>query len=151
MKHKSASGNQAIFSTSVVKQLLSNPRVKQLFALAKYGCCCCLEERIWIGAMDILGYLEEAKSNRAMFQVWGGDKSNQCEGSMKNAILNEESDKCFRNENPNERHNYFYGNETWNKLLKAKQEQGIYFARKFHSTRNSSIELLNKIRDRMHV
>jgi hypothetical protein len=41
-KTKTNSGNQAVFSYKVVKRLVNSPQVKELFAIAKYGCCCCL-------------------------------------------------------------------------------------------------------------
>jgi len=46
MTEKTNSGNQAIFSYQVVKKLVSSPQVKELFGMAKYGCCCCLGKRL---------------------------------------------------------------------------------------------------------
>ena len=39
---KTNSGNQAVFSYKVIKKLVNSSQVKELFAIAKYGCCCCL-------------------------------------------------------------------------------------------------------------
>jgi hypothetical protein len=41
-KTKTNSGNQAVFSYKVVNKLVNSPQVKELFAIAKWGCCCCL-------------------------------------------------------------------------------------------------------------
>jgi hypothetical protein len=168
MHHKAVSGNQAVYSYRVVEQLVTNPRIKQLFALAKYGCCCCLEERTWIAAMDMLGLAEQAKAQYSMYQLWGGmqPKENgvmECsKGGMKNAVLewnhqfhSKGSIKCFRSENA------YYKNETtqssgfmdstevWEDLVRAK-ERGTLFARKFRSDNPRSMELLNRIVRDLH-
>lgn len=147
--HKSTSGNQSILHFTIVQQLLSNRQVKELFAIAKYGCCCCLEERTWIGAMDILGVLDEAKERRSMYQLWGGYST--CRGSMQNAILEMDETICYRNENfhGNDGDLYFFGNRTWDSLIEARQ-QGTVFARKFHSDNVGSMQLLDKIVHEMH-
>jgi hypothetical protein len=148
MKHKSVSGNQAVYSRAIVQQMLSHPQVLELFALAKYGCCCCIEERIWIAAMNVLGNLEEAKRNKGMFQVWGGD-SQGCNGSMQNAVLDLNETRCFTSEDPDAGGRHFYGNEMWDRLVAAKKE-GILFARKFRSSHKGSAELLQNIREQLH-
>ena len=148
LQHKSASGNQAAFSRSTVKRMLENPRVQNIFALAKYGCCCCIEERSWIAVMDILGLLEQAKENRNMFQLWGGDNK-RCRGSMGNAVLDMDETRCFRNESPAEDELYVWGNSTWTSLVQAKQE-GVMFVRKFHSNHDGSMELLKRIQRELH-
>jgi hypothetical protein len=131
MYHKSTSGNQGVYSYDLVEKLLRNAQTKQLFALAKYGCCCCLEERTWIAALGILGYLGQAKENYSMFQLWGGPATTStvsglenaptttlrttrldwsgCRGGMKNAVLgiDDYPQPCYRSE-----HAYEYGNET---------------------------------------
>jgi hypothetical protein len=133
MYHKSISGNQGVYSFSLVEKLLHSPRTKQLFAMAKYGCCCCLEERTWIAAMDILGFSRQAKENYSMFQLWGGpvttlavagldvvaattsrrptrqDSSSDCQGGMKNSVIGIDNypHPCYRSE-----HAYDYVNET---------------------------------------
>jgi hypothetical protein len=63
-QYKSTSGNQAVY----------NYRIKEMFALAKYGCCCCLEERTWIAVIDILELLHQAKENYSTFQVQGWER-----------------------------------------------------------------------------
>jgi hypothetical protein len=148
LQHKSVSGNQAVFSMSTVKRILETPRVQNIFALAKYGCCCCIEERTWIAAMDVLGLLEEAKERRSMHQVWGGD-STRCRGTMQNAVLDTDETRCFRLENPDEEELYVWGNSTWDNLVKAKRN-GVLFARKFHSEHEGSVNLLLDIRRRLH-
>jgi hypothetical protein len=131
MHHKSTSGNQGVYSYTLVEELLQSPRIKQLFALAKYGCCCCLEERTWIAAMDILGFLNQAKENYSMFQLWGGPATtwtgagldmtpitsrrttrrdtSGCRGGMKNSVLgiDDYPYPCYRSE-----HAYDLVNET---------------------------------------
>lgn len=149
MHHKSTSGNQAVFRFATVQQLISNRQVKQMFAIAKYGCCCCIEERTWIAAMDILGLLEEAKRSRGMYQLWGG--FTECRGSMKNAVLEMNQTTCYRSENArgNNGDLYIHGSSLWESLKEAKQ-QGALFARKFHSDNVGSMQLLNKIVHEMH-
>eukprot|EP00980_Cylindrotheca_fusiformis_P023152 scaffold10199_cov146-Cylindrotheca_fusiformis.AAC.9 len=144
MQHKSNSGNQAIFSFSAIDMMLTNPKVLNIFALAKYSCCCCVEERTWIAAMYLIGLLDEARENVNMFQLWGG-ANNRCIGSMNNAILDQNETRCFRNESPNKEDMYFWGNRTWDHLLQAKQK-GLMFARKFSSIHPGSLKLLERIR-----
>ena len=48
MKYKSISGNQGVYSYNTVQRLLNSTKVLQLFALSKYSCCCCVEEKLWI-------------------------------------------------------------------------------------------------------
>jgi hypothetical protein len=149
LQHKSVSGNQAVFSRSTVQAMLQSPKVQHLFALAKYGCCCCVEERTWIAAMDLLGLLDEAKNKRSMYQLWGGD-TDRCVGSMHNAVLDMDETRCFRFEHPDQDDTlYVWGNSTWNYLVRAKQE-GVLFARKFRSDHNGSTELLHRIRTTLH-
>ena len=163
MKHKSNSGDQAMFSHSVVRRMLNNRHVLQLFAMAKYACCCCVEERTWIAAMDLIGHLQEAKARTNMYQLWGGER-NRCVGSMNNAILDMNDTRCFRDEslsldhvdgstttnNNNNNNIYIWGNSTWASLIRAK-ERGTLFARKFDSNHAGSVELLEKIKNEMHA
>jgi hypothetical protein len=146
MQHKSASGNQAVFSYSTVKRLLENSHVMQVFATAKYGCCCCLEERTWIAALDLIGLLEEAKNHTSTWQTWGG--YNHCRGSMHNAVLSSNTSTCFRLEYPGS-DLYILGNETLTYLEQAKR-QGFLFARKFRSDDDASTEFLKEIKTRLH-
>jgi hypothetical protein len=141
MKYKSVSGNQGVYSMSVVKRLLTNSKVKQLFALAKYGCCCCIEERTWIAALDLLGFRDEALSKYSMFQVWSN--------GMKNSILEYNTTKKYRSEDV-----YHPGiiNSTevlLNRLREAKGH-GVLFARKFDSTNVESMKLRQWIIDELH-
>jgi Core-2/I-Branching enzyme len=158
MQHKSVSGNQAVFATPTVRLLLENSHVLQLFAMAKYGCCCCIEERLWIAALHLVGLGDDAKTHTSMFQVWGGD-TGRCRGSMNNAVLTQDDTSCFRSEYPRQsaakserQHNafYFMGNETLHHLLQAKKE-GFMFARKFDSDREESMTVLNDVIALMHV
>jgi Core-2/I-Branching enzyme len=149
LHHKSTSGNQAIFSFQIVRQLLSNRQVKEMFAIAKYGCCCCLEERTWIAAMHVLGWYDEAQQRRGMYQLWGG--FSHCRGSMTNAVLEMNETICYRSEDArgNDNDMYFRGNTLWESLRHARQ-QGTLFARKFHSRNVGSMQLLDKIVREMH-
>jgi hypothetical protein len=170
---KSVSGNQAMYSYNVVKALVKSPDVQTLFALSKYGCCCCLEERTWIAALHSIGYGQQALDNNFMFEAWGGTVPDQCQSSMNNAVLAAPSDNrdasnssssslCYRYEHvmyrPNNRTNsnskfkeelYFWGNETWAYLRRAKHVGGFLFARKFNSNNPNSIRLLHDIRDKL--
>jgi hypothetical protein len=148
LQHKTNSGNQATFSMTTVKRMLENQQIQNIFALAKYGCCCCIEERTWVAAMDILGLLDEAKENRNMFQLWGGDP-NRCIGTISNAVLDMNETRCFRNESPGHKDLYVWGNSTWENLVQAKQ-QGVLFARKFHSNHTGSVHLMEQIRRVLH-
>ncbi len=149
LQHKATSGNQAVYARHVVKALLQNEQALHLLALAKYGCCCCVEERSWIAAMHILGFGDEAKKRRSMLQLWGGEV-NRCSGSMSNAVLDLNADRCYRHEDPLYPSIYVWGNETWSQLLQAK-ENGILFARKFHSSQRGSVQLIERIRQELHV
>jgi hypothetical protein len=161
MIRKSTSGNQGIYSRQVVEKLLDSADVMQLFALSKYGCCCCLEERNWIAALHMIGFGEEALTQTGMFQVWGGNSS-VCQGTMNNAVLSTNASICFRSEdhgrrrsrgsnnNNNNNNNtdqtnmYFYGNEMWDAIVDAKQ-RGFLFARKFRTDRQDSMDLRYRI------
>lgn len=166
MMYKTNSGNQAVYSFEVVKKLVTSPQVKQLFATAKYGCCCCLEERTWIAALFIIGYGEEALQRANMWQVWGGNK--ECTSSMNNAVLTTSEDTCFRLEDATEgsivlnttvqqlRDNrdksqavYIRGNQVMDTLKEAKR-RGFMFARKFRSDDVKSMELMEGIKMEIH-
>lgn len=176
MHYKSNSGNQAVFSYSTVRSILQNRKALNIFALAKYSCCCCVEgeprtvyllehhflcyvdshatfllllsERTWIGVMDILGLLEEARNRTCMFQLWGG-ALDKCEGSMQNAVLDMNETRCFRVESLEKENLYFWGNETWDNIVQSKQN-GLLFTRKFDSNSIGSFQLLEKIRTNLH-
>jgi hypothetical protein len=162
MTRKSTSGNQGIYSHHVIEKLLHSTDVMQLFALSKYGCCCCLEERNWIAALHMIGYGEDALAHTGMFQVWGGN-SYECHGTMNNAVLSTNASICFRSEDPGRRtirgnnHTnqtttatsmYFYGNEMWDAIVDAKQ-RGLLFARKFHTDRPDSMEIRHRIQNEL--
>ncbi|CAJ1956405.1 unnamed protein product [Cylindrotheca closterium] len=149
MRHKSNSGNQAIFGYSAVEKMLQSEKVLQIFAMAKYSCCCCVEERTWIAAMDIIGFLHEARKQSNMFQLWGGEENN-CVGSMNNAVLDLNENRCFRIEALGKAEMYFWGNQTWDNIVEAKKN-GMMFARKFSSDQLDSIQLLEKIRKELHL
>jgi hypothetical protein len=172
MTEKTNSGNQAVFSYSVVKKLIDSSQVRELFSLAKYGCCSALEERTWIAAARIIGHGREAMEAASMFQVWGGEQT--CgSGSMKNALLRPNATICYlsedatkgnlferqerNSENTNstsdvvENHNtsYFRGDKLLEELRLAK-EKGFLFARKFKSGDQSSLELIEMIKKDIH-
>jgi hypothetical protein len=145
MTRKSTSGNQGIYSHHVAHQLLASDTVMEIFALSKYGCCCCLEERNWIAALTAIGYQHRALEYTSMFQLWGGKE--ECMGSMSNAVLLRNASLCYRTEDP-EREDmtsmYFYGNDLWMNLQDAK-ERGFLFARKFASDSAESLQLMDDI------
>eukprot|EP00536_Pseudo-nitzschia_multiseries_P002727 jgi/Psemu1/317962/estExt_fgenesh1_pm.C_370008 len=165
MTEKTNSGNQAVFSHKVVQKLIASPHVKELFSIAKYGCCCCLEERTWIAAARMIGYGREAMEAASMFQVWGGES--ECgEGSMKNALLKPNAAICYKSEdlttgNIYERHqnesgriddtghSFFRGDDLLQELRFAK-ERGFLFARKFKSGDRDSLKLIEMIKENVH-
>jgi hypothetical protein len=149
MRYKTNSGNQAIYSYTVVQDLLASPQVIQLFVLSKYACCCCVEERNWIAALELLGYGDEAREQSSIFQVWGGVDAH-CRIQMKNALLSQNASLCYRSEDAtttsSETSLVFYGNETL-ELLKLAKNRGILFARKFHSEDEASVSVLRAIQE----
>ena len=164
MTQKTNSGNQAVFSHKVVKKLVNSPQVRELFGMAKYGCCCCLEERTWIAAANIIGHGREAMEAASMFQVWGGEA--KCGyGSMKNALLIPNATICYKSEDLTKENlsgrqqkdtedtsvenSYFRGDRLLEELRLAK-ERGFLFARKFKSTDKRSLELLEMIKTSVH-
>jgi Core-2/I-Branching enzyme len=174
MYHKSVSGNQGVYSYSIVKRLLQHPQVKEVFALAKYGCCCCLEERTWIAAMNLLGFLDQAKDNYSMFQLWGAptlkaadpsaSASAACQGGMKNSVLeiNMYPHPCYKSEHAYEYQQNALGNivqdrtpflmnatGVWERIVEAKS-RGVLFARKFHSDNERSLLMLQRIVQELH-
>lgn len=151
LQFKSVSGNQAVLHRSVVEDLLESVHVRELFAIAKYGCCCCFEERTWIAALHLVGFGSQALRNPSMFQLWGGEAV--CGSSMHNVVLTRNSSLCFRVEdattlqtNQSERQTiYIYGNETMEYLRDAR-DRGFLFARKFQSDNDESLQLLQDVR-----
>jgi len=164
MGWKSNSGNQAVFRYQVVKELTMSAQVKELFAIAKYGCCCCVEERSWITALGMLGYRQQGlQLPVAMFQVWGGGRA--CKGSIRNAVLNTKDNVCFLLSDatialwyngtsilpPKAPKDFcMHGENVWDALVQAKQKGGFLFARKFQSTNMDSMELLTRIQTHFH-
>jgi Core-2/I-Branching enzyme len=154
MTKKTNSGNQGIFSYDVVKKLTMSTEVKEMFALAKYGCCCCIEERTWFAATRIIGYKDHALEKASTFQVWGGNIT--CAPSMNNAILRMNSSICYKSEDAssgslalqasqNQQINiYIRGDEILHQIKVAKR-RGFLFARKFSSEDKGSMQLLNYI------
>jgi hypothetical protein len=149
MTKKTNSGNQAVYSRTVVEELSNSPSVRELFALAKYGCCCCLEERTWIAAMGMIDRQGQALEQAAIWQCWGGLAAD-CKSSMKNAVLTQNASVCYKVEDgtwnapdnviTHSHGYYFHGNETWVYLQNAR-ERGILFARKFDPSNPLSVEL----------
>jgi hypothetical protein len=160
MTKRTNSGNQGVFSQKFVKELTNSPQVKELFALAKYGCCCCIEESSWIAAASILGYAKQAMEATSMFQVWGGETA--CAGGMRNAVLSLNASLCFKTEDASENRTvsivgnkkggpfYLYGHDML-KALKNAKKRGFMFARKFNSEDPSSMELLRIIQRELHL
>lgn len=152
MQYKTVSGNQAIFSHRVVTKLLESRQVKELFAKSKYGCCCCLEERNWIAALDLIGHGSARLDPPAVFQAWGGVE--ECQSSMNNALLSQNASLCYRDEDATDMEGqtksnlYFSGNETWARLVEAKQ-RGVLFARKFRSDNPESSVLIAAIEEEL--
>lgn len=152
---KSTSGNQGIYSRHVVQKMIESDVVMELFALSKYACCCCVEERNWIAALDIVGFgCEAMEHSTSMFQVWGGE-SETCMGSMKNAVLKSSTALCYRSEDPGyprtngntvNSPDYFTGDAMWDRLVDARR-RGALFARKFQSDHAESVELRQAIQN----
>ena len=133
--------------------------MRELFALGKYGCCCCLEELSWITALLLLDNIseEDVLPRASTFQAWGGIDG-KCSSSMKNALLSEDPRRSFRLEDASLNVDEagvtlrdgicFMGNETWS-LLEQARSQGILFARKFNSSAESAA-LLDTIQQSWH-
>eukprot|EP00540_Astrosyne_radiata_P018684 CAMPEP_0116837848 /NCGR_PEP_ID=MMETSP0418-20121206/8880_1 /TAXON_ID=1158023 /ORGANISM="Astrosyne radiata, Strain 13vi08-1A" /LENGTH=174 /DNA_ID=CAMNT_0004467775 /DNA_START=56 /DNA_END=580 /DNA_ORIENTATION=- len=172
MTWKTNSGNQAVYSYQVVKELTSSPQVKELFAIAKYGCCCCLEERTWIAALRMLGYGQEGMQSPSMFQIWGGKV--KCTSSVRNSVLSTQRNMCYmigdattttwdslklsdddlrRNSTTSKytgKEIFIRGSRVWDALAKAKREGGFLFCRKFDSNLRQSKNLLSMIQRDLH-
>jgi len=121
-RYKSASGNHGIFSRKVVSDLISNIDVRQLFAVAKYACCCCTEERTWIAALHRIGYGRQALESYGMFYLWG------CPG-MKNLVLDDSPatpNSCYSNDLAYDvdlrRGQRLYRVQLWDRMVEAQQE-----------------------------
>lgn len=140
--HKSTSGNQGAYHRDVVRLLLESDDVMELFALSKYGCCCCLEENNWISALGIIGDAEEALQHTSTFQLWGG--KSECEGSMSNAVLSLNASLCYRSEDPASESLYIHGDSILQELRTAR-ERGFLMARKFRSDNQDSDQIINFI------
>jgi len=147
MHCKSTSGNSGIYSHIVVQDILGSADAMELFALSKYGCCCCLEERNWIAALSLVGHAVEALNHYSMFQVWGGETS--CGSSMHNVVLAQNASLCYRTEDAINPHD-FWGSAMWSHLSDAKR-RGYVYARKFDSTKLQSTNLLDRIRDELWI
>jgi hypothetical protein len=118
LNQKTMSGNYAVFSQALVRQLLRSSKALKVFALSKYGCCGThLDNYNWMAALHSLStsdsdldrneILKEAKINTAMFQLWGGFKGDtNCEKALRqestadNAILTVDPSTCYRIEHP---------------------------------------------------
>jgi hypothetical protein len=152
--YKATSGNQGVYSRSVVEKLLSSDIVMELFAWSKYSCCCCVEERNWMAALDAIGHAAEAIQYTSMFQVWGGSK--RCVGSMSNAVLSTDpslhyisADPFHYNKETRQPKQFcFGGNETLSVLASAK-ERGALFARKFRSHSAESVSMMQEIESKL--
>jgi hypothetical protein len=152
--YKATSGNQGVYSRSVVEKLLTSDIVMELFAWSKYSCCCCVEERNWMAALDAIGHATEAIKYTSMFQVWGGSK--RCVGSMSNAVLSTDpslfyisADPFHYNKETRQPNQFcFGGNETTSVLASAK-ERGALFARKFRSHNALSVAMMIEIESKL--
>ena len=134
MNVKTHSGNQMVVSKAIVDQLVASKDVRQLMALSKYGCCCCLEEFTWAAALRSVG-VEVPTEVGAVFQVWDST-------GMHNAVLSLNASVTYRSEMGPD----FTGNETWSQLVRA-QAKGMLWARKFDQSDDSHF-LIHKIKDR---
>jgi hypothetical protein len=158
---KSNSGNQGVYSRTVVEKLLTSNTVMELFAWSKYSCCCCTEEYNWMAALEAIGFADDAMMSTSMFQVWGGGKT--CEWGMSNAVLSADSslfyigfdpfhyDKVSKSPNMLSKSAdvfCFSGNETTALMADAK-ERGAMFARKFQSNEPSSLALMELVRTKL--
>ena len=148
---KSNSGNQAIFDYDTVKTLLESADSMEIMATSKYGCCCCLEELVWYGVMNVIGLAEEALSIGSMLQFWSGLP--QCNYTMSNALLTSEDTSCYLLGDYSARVQWntsrVQGPYLQKYLVKAK-EIGFLFARKFDSTDRGSVQLRMWIRKYLH-
>jgi hypothetical protein len=158
---KSNSGNQAVYSRTVVEKLLTSDIVMELFAWSKYSCCCCMEEYNWMAALEAIGFADDAITFTSMFQAWGGGKT--CEWAMSNAVLTADSslfyvsfdpfhyDKVLKSPNRQSKSPdafCFSGNETISLMADAKK-RGAMFARKFQSHETSSVALMELVRTQL--
>ena len=112
---KTHSGNTAIYHESILHSMVHSAQVQELFAKSKYAAYCCMEERIWSAALQLLhlpsarpppilpsGTQEEDFQQTtarvapqesatffppAVFQTYGGTKPGVCESSKRNAVL----------------------------------------------------------------
>lgn len=144
LQYKSTSGNQGAYHRNVLMRLLQSNDVMELFALSKYSCCCCVEERNWIAALAMVGYVEEALAKTSAFQLWGGKE--ECQGSMNNAVLSLNTSLCYRTEAVYSTETYFRGSHTLEQIRLAKKN-GALFARKFRSEDIDSIRLMKYIQN----
>ena len=144
LQYKSTSGNQGAYHRNVVMGLLQSNDAMELFALSKYSCCCCVEERNWIAALAMVGYVEEALAKTSAFQLWGGKE--ECQGSMNNAVLSLNTTLCYRTEAVYSTDMYFRGSQTLEQIRLAKMN-GALFARKFRSGDIDSIRLMKDIQN----
>lgn len=182
LDQKTTSGDYAILSQLVVHQLLHAPRALQLFAMSKYGCCDSnLANYNWMAAMQLLATqtfdtpprgidaMKEAKTNTAMFQLWGGAKGDgNCEDILQDAptestVLTSDKSTCYRIEHPLVTKAVLNPNSTteedWNiprrkrtfrggdvmKHIRNARKAGFLFARRFDSKNKHSMTVLGDI------
>ena len=161
MRYKTNSGNSAVFSYKVVKELVKSAQVRLLFALAKYGCCDCVEERTWVAALGLLNetYRKEALEHSSILQLWGGRVP-----TMSNTILEASANVSYRLEDATvanwtiplvigdrfqKRSMNLFGNHL-PELLNVAKRHGFLFARKLQSNNQGSMELLQLIQRELH-
>lgn len=112
LNYKTVSGVNAVFSQSIIRQLLSSSRAMEIFGLSKYGCCR-LDSFNWMAAIQALdkkGIMQnelsvynEAKKQTATFQLFAGGTDGNCESSDdsgKTAVLTMDKSRCYRIEHP---------------------------------------------------
>ena len=173
LNYKTVSGVNAVFSQSIVRKLLSSPDAMTIFGLSKYGCCS-LGNYNWMAAMQVLDQKggnnistqDEAKTQTAMFQLYGGTDGNCETDSEETAILTLDASRCYRIEHPQvvkavhnesyaasdfdwripkDRRSVHGGSELVKSLQHAKKA-GFLFARQFDSTNPQSVALLEEIK-----
>ena len=148
---KTNSGNTAAYSYSVIRQMITDPRIMQLHCLGKYAGeeYRYVEEYTWASTMNLLGLANQAQHNIATSQFWQYDKDTWWV-SISNAILTNIGDQYYFSGDLN----LTDGNHAFNGpialmtyLTKAKNERNALFARKFSSTVRQSVKLLNQIEE----
>lgn len=110
--YKTVSGSNAVFSQSIVRQLLASSYAMEIFGHSKYGCCG-LDNYNWMAALKALdqnrsrplssspfNIQQEAKAQTATFQLFGGADENCETQSGETAMLTMDASRCYQIEHP---------------------------------------------------